>query len=107
MFFKDEYRGIASDPVTVPIGSDLGRRISALLDQEDAVEKVIRKDVHGLSIGHIDPSRYHRVRVKMRLHKEGRNDKDSRVELLEILANDWYGFEAKATEPEANTETSE
>jgi hypothetical protein len=107
MFFKDEYRGVASDPVTVPIDSELGRRISALLDQEDAVEKVIRKDVHGLSVGLIDPSRYHRVRVKMRIHKEGRNDKNSRVELLEILANHWYGFEAKAVESEANTETSE
>ena len=107
MFFKDEYRGVASDPVMVRIDSDLGRRIAALLDQEDALEKVIRKDVHGLSIGLIDPSRYHRVRVKMRLHKEGRNDKDSRLELLEILANHWYGFEAKAVESEANTETSE
>jgi len=107
MFFKDEYRGFASAPVTVPIDSDLGRRISALLDQEDAVEKVIRKDVHGLSVGLIDPSRYHRVRVKMRLHKEGRNDKNIRVELLEILANHWYGFEARAVESKANTETAE
>ena len=107
MFFKDEYRRVASDPVMVRIDSDLGRRIAALLDQEDALEKVIRKDVHGLSIGLIDPSRYHRVRVKMRLHKEGRNDKDSRLELLEILANHWYGFEAKAVESEANAETSE
>lgn len=95
MFFKDEYRGVASDPVTVLIDSDLGRSVLSLLDQEDPVEKELRKDVHGLSVGLIDPSRYHRVRVKMRLHKEGKNDKDSRMELLEILDNHWYGFEAK------------
>ena len=43
---------------------------------------------YGLNIGLLDPPGYHRVRVKMRLKKEGN---EHSFELLEILANHWYG----------------
>ena len=95
MFVKNEFRGVASTPMSVPIDSELGRQISILVkeDKEKEGGGEILKDAHGLMIGYMDPSRYHRVRVKMRLHKEGKDHKKSRIELLEILANDWYGIE--------------
>ena len=93
MRFKDEFEGEASIPVKVLIDSDLGRSITELLDKEDLETWKMRKDKHELSVGLIDPSRYHRVRVKMRLHKEGKDGRNLRLELLEILANDWYGIE--------------
>jgi len=94
MRFKGEFEAVASSPVSVLIDSDLGRKISELLDNEDIETWKTRKDKHGLSVGVMDPSRYHRVRVRMRLHREGKNGRNSRFELLDILANDWYGVEA-------------
>lgn len=91
MRFKGEFESVASSPVSVLIDSDLGRQISELLDKEDISTWKTRKDKHSLSVGLMDPSRYHRVRVKMRLHREGKNGRNSRFELLDILANDWYG----------------
>ena len=91
MRFKGEFEAVASTPVSVLIDSDLGRQISELLEKEDIETWKTRKDQHGLSVGVMDPSRYHRVRVRMRLHREGKNGRNSRFELLDILANDWYG----------------
>jgi len=91
MRFKGEFEAVASTPVSVLIDSDLGRQISELLEKEDIETWKTRKDLHGFSVGLLDPSRYHRVRVRMRLHREGRNGRNSRFELLDILANDWYG----------------
>lgn len=93
MRFKTEFEGRASIPVKVLIDSDLGRSITELLDKEDIQTWKTRKDKYGLSVGLIDPSRYHRVQVTMRLHKEGKDGRNLRLELLEILANDWYGLE--------------
>jgi len=95
-FFKGEFNGIASAPVSVVIDSDLGRRIKAMLAEEKERgigEKDNRKDAHGLSLSKIDPERYHRVRVKIKVHKVGKDKKKSKLELLEILAEDWYGIE--------------
>jgi len=98
MYIKDEFRGLASAPVRVLIDSDLGRKISQLveLDKERVNSKEMIQDSHGLKIVYMDPSRYHRVRVKMSLHKVGKDRNKSKMELLEILANDWYGEELKS-----------
>lgn len=95
MYFKDEFRGVASSPVSVLIDSELGRAIEALVQKEDELGRnEVRLDEFGYSIGMVDPGRYHRVRVKMKVHREGKDGKDTRLELLEILANHWYGIEA-------------
>lgn len=95
MRLKGEFRAVASVPVSVLIDSDLGREIMALLKQEDELSDEARKDAYGFNLGAVDPSRYHRVRVKMRLHREGEDGKHARMELLKILANHWYGIEPK------------
>jgi len=98
MYIKDEFRGLASAPVRVLIDSDLGREIAKLvvLDKERENSKEMIQDPHGLKIIYMDPSRYHRVRVKMALHKVGKDLNKPQMELLEILANDWYGDELKS-----------
>jgi hypothetical protein len=98
MFFKDEFRGLASKPVSVMIESKLGRQITELLKQEKqrmSGEKDDREDAHGLSLAGVDPERFHRVRVQMKLHKVGKNQHRSELELLKILATDWYGIESE------------
>lgn len=89
MFFRDEFRGLASVPVLVTIDSEIGRRIETLAQAEDGLSPdEVKQDAYGYSIGHFDPSRYHRVRVRMKVHRDG---KKMRLELLRILATDWYG----------------
>jgi len=101
MYFKTEYSGLASKSVRVAIDSDLGQRIQSMLKSEETLEK----DPYGLSIGAIDPSGYHRVRVKMRLHKE--EGKDAEMELVDILADHWYGFDIEASEEDASQDVLE
>lgn len=98
MLLKNEFRGVSSSPVSVLIDSKLGKSIAPLIlvDKEDLDQE--RQDQHGLRIGLIDPSRYHRVRVKMKLHKESSNDRHARLELLEILSHDWYGIPSEKGE---------
>lgn len=95
MFLKGEFRGVASSPVRVLIDSDLGRAMMKVAEQDKDREgsKEILQDAYGLRIGYMDPSRYHRVRVKMRLHKDvdTKGREKPRIELLQILADDWYG----------------
>ncbi len=52
---------MASKSVRVPIESKPGLKIQRMLDSEDHMEK----DAFGLTIGNLDPHRYHRVRVRM------------------------------------------
>ena len=87
MYSKSEYSGLASRSVRVVIASELGKRIQALLKSEESLEK----DAYGLTIGITDPPGYHRVRVKIRLHKE--EGEEAEMELVDILANHWYDFE--------------
>ncbi|MEK6249809.1 MAG: hypothetical protein N2C12_16615, partial [Planctomycetales bacterium] len=87
MYSKNEFSGLASKSVRVPMDSQPGKLIQKMLESEDDLEK----DAVGLTIGNLDPHRYHRVRVRMRLHrKEG---EETQMELVEILANHWYGIE--------------
>ena len=103
MFLKDEFRGGASTPVRILIDSDLGRKMMVLVEQDKEREgsKDILQDAYGLRVGYMDPSRYHRVRVKMRLHKDlDRNGREKpRMEVLHILADDWYGIEHQDKTP--------
>ncbi|NWK56090.1 hypothetical protein HW115_10755 [Verrucomicrobiaceae bacterium N1E253] len=92
MYVKDEFRGMASVPVSVLIDSDMGRAIQGLLDAEDLTSGEVLRDAFGMPIGRIDPARYHRVRVKMRYHRENKGGKGYRLELLEILDHHWYGI---------------
>jgi len=84
LYRVDEFRGIPSPSVRVPVDSDLGRQIIELVGEEDNMEK----DIHGFTKSTFDPPGYHRVRVKMKLHKEGL---EHSFELVEILADHWYG----------------
>jgi len=95
MFVKGAFHGVASEPVSVAIDSDLGRQIKAILKKnKEQEEQGARKDAHGLSLSNFDPKGYHRVRVRMKVHKLVGDKKKSKLELLKILANDWYGIES-------------
>ncbi len=89
MYSKNEFSGMASKSVRVAIDSEAGMKIQRMLDSEEHMEK----DALGFTIGHLDPHRYHRVRVRMRLHKKA--GEETHMELVKILANDWYGIETK------------
>jgi len=91
IYLKGEFRGIPSSTVSVAVDSEVGQKILKLVEREDDMAK----DQHGLSTGLLDPPGYHRVRVKMKLNKEGG---EHSFELLDILANHWYG--ADIVEPE-------
>jgi len=101
MYSKTEYRGLASKNVRVVIDSDLGKHIQSMIQSEETLEK----DAYGLSIGTTDPPSYHRVRVRMRLHKE--EGKEAKMELAEILANHWYGIDVETTQEDAGQEASD
>ncbi|MCP5535621.1 MAG: hypothetical protein H7A51_05220 [Akkermansiaceae bacterium] len=87
MYTKNEFSGLASNSVRVAIDSREGKALMKMLDSEENLEK----DAYGFTIGDLDPLGYHRVRVRMRLHKE--EGKETQLELVEILANHWYGEE--------------
>lgn len=88
MYTKSDFSGLASKSVSVAVDSPQGKAIQALLDSEaDELEK----DPFGYSIGNLDPLGYHRVRARIRINKE--EGKEAEMELLEILANHWYGEE--------------
>ena len=84
IYFKETFSGTPSSTVRVATDSDEGKLILKLT-AEDAQSK---KDEFGSSMKSIDPAGYHRVRVKMKLHKE---ESESRLELLEFLSTHWYG----------------
>lgn len=84
IYTKSEFRGIPSPSVSVKIDSDLGAEILKMVEREEDM----KQDNYGFSVGIFDPPGYHRVRVKMRLKKDGH---EHSFELLEILANHWYG----------------
>ncbi len=85
MYLKGEFSGLASSVVRVPVDSSLGKKVRELRDAGD--RKV--KDAYGFTVGGFDPASYHRVRARLRLHKE--KGGEARMELLEIPAYDWYG----------------
>lgn len=87
MYVKNEFTGLASSAVQVGVDTPLGKRIKELLDSEDG----LTHDVYGLPTEEFDPPGYHRVRVKLRLNKK--EGKPVSMELLKIIANDWYGIE--------------
>lgn len=87
MYVKNDVSYLASSPVLVAVDSPLGIKIKGMLDR--AGEQ--KKDAHGFPVGDVDLPGYHRVRVKLRLHKK--EGAPSHMELLEITANDWYGME--------------
>ncbi|MDG1357331.1 MAG: hypothetical protein P8P36_03970 [Akkermansiaceae bacterium] len=90
-FYKpDIFRGhmfdsYASESIRVPIYSIQGKLLSDLLDNADAVGGT---DHVGMQISNFDPQYFHRVRVRMKL---GMNAKQEPVvDLLRLLANHWY-----------------
>lgn len=86
-----EFEGESSKPVSVEIDSDLGRQILRMAEANQVEEGEWLADSYGLSIGRLDPPRYLRARVRMKLHREGEGGKMVRLELLDILAEHWYG----------------
>ncbi|MBK1853777.1 hypothetical protein JO972_02300 [Verrucomicrobiaceae bacterium 5K15] len=86
-----EFRGEPSPTVRVPVDSALGRQIIEMAGHEDDM----KKDAYGFTLVTLDPPGYHRVRVKMRLHKDGL---EKEFELLEILAQHWYGADVLSEE---------
>lgn len=87
IYLKTEFSGLASKSVRVPIDSELGRRIREIQKSGDGSGK----DAYGYTKEGVDPPGYHRVKVRMRLHKKP--GEETRMELLEILANHWYGID--------------
>lgn len=91
MYVKTEFTGLASSPVPVKSGSPLGMKIKEML----ASEGEEKRDARGLPTGEFDPPGFHRVRVRLKLHKKG--SAPSSFELLEIISADWYGIEQAET----------
>ncbi|MFK7909421.1 MAG: hypothetical protein AB8F34_02345 [Akkermansiaceae bacterium] len=89
MYIKNEYAGLASSPVLIKVGSPLGKKIEELLEHEEGAN-----DAYGFPIGEFDPPGYHRVRVRMKLNKNG--SAPSTLELLDIIDTHWYGIEQVA-----------
>jgi len=85
VYIDPEFEAVPSMDVNVASESPLGKKVNALRLNEDK----LTEDPYGLLLDGVDPPGFHRVRVKLRLKKkEGETPK---MELLEILANDWYG----------------
>lgn len=85
IYLKEKFSSVPSPTVSVPSDSEAGRIILALVNAEDEDQKY---DAYGSRTGTIDPAGYHRVFVKIKLHKEG---SETRLELLDIMETHWYG----------------
>lgn len=83
IYYEGTFQGVPSPTVSVPAEGDLGQEIVKLVRREADMQR----DAYGAEVGVFDPPGYHRVRVRMRLHKEGNEQK---LELMEILAHHWY-----------------
>lgn len=91
VFYKPEiyrvgkYRGEPSPNVIVSLNETSGKILKLIRDKGSKLDK----DFLGFDIGKRNPDGYHRVRVKLRVIKrEGFPDG---LELVDILANHWYG----------------
>lgn len=82
---KGEFRAVSSPNVEVAADSEAGRLILQLVNAKKDNEEAKEKSENSLKA--FDPPGYYRVRVKMKLHKEG---SEKRLELLDILATHWY-----------------
>lgn len=86
IFTKGDYSELASPSVSVKLASPIGSKILNMVDREESVE-----DEMGYPTGKIDPPGYHRVRVRVKLHKRKKFAPD--IELLEIIDSHWYGID--------------
>ncbi|BDS05533.1 hypothetical protein NT6N_05730 [Oceaniferula spumae] len=96
MYVKGEFRSVPSPAVRLPVDSELGLKIREMVSREDDM----KTDAYGFTTSLFDKPRYHRVRVKLRLKKE---DKEETFELLEILADHWYGDGVTESDSEIST----
>ena len=95
IYLKAKYKGESSVNVSVLAESEVGKKILQLVRSREEGEPDLYKTGGNLN----DPPGYYRVRVKMKLHEE---EKESRIELLDIVANHWFGNEALGTEEASN-----
>jgi len=79
------FDGYASEEVRIPAYSVQGKIVSEMVSQEEVTDGY---DHVGLKVSGFDPEHYHRVRVRMRLLKNAKQE--PRLELVRILANHWY-----------------
>ena len=86
IFTKGDYSELASPSLSVKLASPIGSKILNMADREESVE-----DEMGYPTGELDPPGYHRVRVRVKLHKRKKSAPD--MELLEIIDDHWYGID--------------
>jgi hypothetical protein len=79
------FDGYASESIRVPIYSMQGKLLGRM--SEEAALDEGRDDV-GMQISDFDPQHFHRVRVRMKLRMNAKQE--PYVELVRILANHWY-----------------
>ncbi|MDC0088010.1 hypothetical protein OAI07_00550 [Akkermansiaceae bacterium] len=83
---NNDFEGFRSFSLRLPPGSDIASEIVAVLNDDDSIDKEFRSIT-----ARRDPKGVHRVRVRLGLNvTEG---KANSLELVDFIANDWYGID--------------
>ena len=79
------FDGYASESIRVPIYSTQGRLLGNLVNQADSATG---QDQVGMQISDFDPQHFERVRVRVKLQMNSKQE--PYVELVRLMANHWY-----------------
>ena len=79
------FDGYASDVIRVPAYSGQGKLLRGLIERSAAAED---EDLVGMQISEFDPKQLYRVRVRMKLGLNAKQQPE--VNLVRLIANHWY-----------------